>query len=160
MTSRDATIVPKPQEPPAYSRLFQDTPYYRPRLGRDTFTTQSVPALAVQSGDGLRESKSSTFLDAPPPRGYEKPVSSSESISRTGDQSVTTEAAGDSSLTVPTIPLYVSDEHEDFITVDQLVEMNHQRQRGGRNNHHYVEQGTSPSTRQLLSSITVFDTEN
>lgn len=137
-------VVPKPQDIPAYSRLFQDTPFYQPHRGRSAFNTQSVPALAVLDHKELRESKSSSssFLNAPPPCGYEKPVSSSESIgNRTRDQAAV--------FRIPSVPEYTDkgQDEEDFVTVDELVEMNQKK-----HHHRYEYQGTSPSARQLLSS--------
>ena len=163
MMSTDVTIVPKSQETPGYSRLFQGTPFYHKTRGRNALNAQSVPSLAVHHDKELRESKSSSsFMDTPLPRGYEKPVSSTESVcSRTGAHSALNQAgnsATDSSLKVPAVPIYTHEEQdEDFVTVDQLNEMNQKRQRGGTYLHQYVEQATSPSTRQLL---TAFDADN
>ncbi|KAL5497261.1 hypothetical protein EMCRGX_G013702 [Ephydatia muelleri] len=162
MTPREIDVVPKPQE--TYSRLFQDTPFYKPHQGRGAFNTQSVVTLAVQDHKELRESKSaSSFLDVPLPRGYEKPVSSTESVAnRNGDQTAVLQAdrriVGNTSPRIPTIPVYTDNEQEeDFVTVEELDEMN---QRRHRNHHRYVDQGTSPSVQQLLSSTSVLDPDS
>eukprot|EP00731_Ephydatia_muelleri_P008915 Em0004g1253a len=125
MTPREIDVVPKPQE--TYSRLFQDTPFYKPHQGRGAFNTQSVVTLAVQDHKELRESKSaSSFLDVPLPRGYEKPVSSTESVAnRNGDQTAVLQAdrriVGNTSPRIPTIPVYTDNEQEeDFVTVEEL----------------------------------------